>query len=114
MSTPLAFPAYEESIASVKALNGIALAYTADLAELNLGLLRKYTDATLSAWREALAVNDVKEVPGYLSRFGEVSRELAADYVADVKAAASLGQNAAEEARKVVEANFSKVATKAS
>ncbi len=107
------FTVNEEMFAPFKSFNEIALSYTEKMIDLNMSVMRKQTEATLSAWREALSLKDPSAMQGYLTNRGEVSRELANSYMEDMKAATALSQEAAEEVRKVFESSIKQATNEA-
>ena len=96
----------EEALASVKALNELAIANSEKLVALNVAQLQKQADVALSAWRSMLDVKDLSDVQGYMASQSEVARELLNGIVADSKTVAKLGEETAAEIGKLVNANI--------
>lgn len=108
MITKQMIPAFNEMVAPVVALNKIGLSYTEKLVDFNLSMLRKQADLALTGWRQALAVKDADTAKEYLTHQSEVARDVVEGYVADAKVVTQLGQEVAEDVRKVVEESISK------
>ena len=108
MAQQFELPKAEELLAPVKALNELAIANAEKLVALQSKNFEKYSKIALSSLQEASAVADLEQSQAYFKKQGEVSKQVAEDFAADMKEVAELGQAYVAEVQKVVSENVAK------
>ena len=95
----------QEMVNSFKAMNELALANSEKLVAMNIAQWQKQADVTLAAMRSAMELKDFNDVQAYMTQQGEVAKEVLEGVVADAQTVAKIGEEAAAEFTKLVNAN---------
>ena len=102
MAQSFELPNIDALIAPYKALNELAQANVEKLVALQAKNFGKYSEMALTSAKEASALTDLEQSQAYLAKQGELSKKVAEDIAADLKAVAEMSQAYAVEAQKVI------------
>ncbi len=102
MAQKYELPKAEEFLAPFKALNEVTLANAEKLVALQSKNFEKYSKIALSSLQEAAKVSNLQQSQAYFTKQGEVSKQVAEDFAADLKEVAELGQSYVAEVQKLV------------
>ena len=113
MTQKIEMPKAEEILAPFKAFNELALANVEKLVAMQTKNFEKYSKIALSSMQEAAKITDLEQSQAYFTKQGELSKKVAEDFAADMKAIAELGQSYLTDAQKLVSENVAKATKKA-
>lgn len=106
-------PKADEMLAPFKAFNELALANVEKLVAMQTKNFEKYSKIALGSLQEATKVSDLEQSQAYFTKQGEISKKVAEDFAADMKAVVELSQSYMEDAQKLVSENVTKATKKA-
>ncbi len=102
----------DDVLGIIKEVNQLTLANVERLVDLNIESVRKYADAVLGSWKDALAISDLESGQKYIAKQGKVAQEVVKNLADDAKVVAEIGQGYASDVQKVVAENVANVTKK--
>jgi phasin family protein len=87
-------------------INTKALEHWEKLAEYQIDMARRYSDAAVGHMREATTLQTPQEVQEYMHKGGEALRETADSMAKDTRTLAEMGQSMAQDMQKVMRDNL--------